>query len=449
MYEFVEPHVRRLVAEHLGVGVEELVSDVSLRDDLAADSLDLIELAMALEGEFAIVVPERILDEVCTYRDLVHATGLLIRARCEAEARGAERPPHIWVRIVPATGESGGTLERTGWLTPYTAETIAEDAVRAGRGARLELTVAESTTEGLVRVKRQFARLGKRGVQVTVRHDDRLAAPPVHSSADRAAERHQVAATGAHLALTHRLLNQLTGTRTTVTITGYLGDDPWQADDLIACVGQRAKRFGDGTPTEQAQALNDSGPCRFVEGDPLGCGYRATAEGHHVHAHFDRPSGQAVDPTRDFIRKEPTQLEIGLGSVGKARYYRTDLSTEVRPSGELLTWMEATSFSQDREGRAFDIASSMTRLTPAGHPSERQQGLRAQFELSDPSPNAFRPLTVRLDGVGEGGVCTLDIRFSARVAGKDLFAQMTLGGGPGPTMDVRFLPAPWGVPASP
>ena len=49
---------------------------------------------------------------------------------------------------------------------------------------------------------------------------------------------------------------------------------------------------------------------------------------------------------------------------------------------------------------------------------ERQQGLRAQFELSDPSPNAFRPLTVRLDGVGEGGVCTLDIRFSARVAGE-------------------------------
>ncbi|TMA42443.1 MAG: hypothetical protein E6J81_17310 [Deltaproteobacteria bacterium] len=210
MHEFVEPHVRRLVVEHLGVGVEELVADVSLRDDLAADSLDLIELAMALEGEFAIVVPERILDEVCTYRDLVHATGLLIRARCETEARGAERPPHIWVRIVPATGESGGTLERTGWLTPYTAETIAEDAVRAGRGARLEVTVGASTTEGIARVQRQFARLGKRGVQVIVRRDDRAAAPPVHSTPDPVAERHQ-------LALTHRLLDQLTGTRTTVT----------------------------------------------------------------------------------------------------------------------------------------------------------------------------------------------------------------------------------------
>ena len=108
--EFVEPHVRRLVAEHLGVGVEELVSEVSLRDDLAADSLDLVELALALEGEFAIVVPERILDEVRTFGDLVCATGLLIRARSEAEAYGAEPAPHVLARIVPAAGGSTGIL---------------------------------------------------------------------------------------------------------------------------------------------------------------------------------------------------------------------------------------------------------------------------------------------------------------------------------------------------
>jgi acyl carrier protein len=124
MHEFVEPHVRRLLAEHLGVGVEALVSEVSLRDDLAADSLDLVELALALEGEFAIVVPERILDRVRTFGDLVRATGLLVHARCEADARGAEPAQRIRARIVPpAAGESTGTLERAGWLTPYTAET--------------------------------------------------------------------------------------------------------------------------------------------------------------------------------------------------------------------------------------------------------------------------------------------------------------------------------------
>src|SRR5205809_6065225 len=98
MYEFVEPHVRRLVVEHLGVGVEELVSDVSLRDDLAVDSLDLVELAMVLEGEFAIVVPERLLDEVRTYSDLVHATAGLIHAG----THGAEAPAPIWLRKVSA-----------------------------------------------------------------------------------------------------------------------------------------------------------------------------------------------------------------------------------------------------------------------------------------------------------------------------------------------------------
>ena len=187
MEEFVEADVRRLVADHLGVGTEELVAEVSLRDELAADSLDLVELAMALEAEFAIVVPERTLDQVRTYGDLVQATGLLIRTRCEEEAGGAERPLRMWVRITPPAGGSAGTLERTGWLTPYTAETVAEDALRAGDGARLELTVAASTVEGLAQVRQQFARLGKRGVQVTVRRDHRPPEPPVQSTADRVA----------------------------------------------------------------------------------------------------------------------------------------------------------------------------------------------------------------------------------------------------------------------
>jgi len=191
--EFVEPHVRHLVAEQLGVGVEELLSDVSLREDLAADSLDLVELAMAIEGAFAIVVPERMLDEVRTYRDLVHATALLIRARCAAEARGAEPPDRIWLRIVPAAGSSG-TLERTGWLTPYAAETIAEDAVRAGPGATLQLTIAAHTADGFVRAQRQFTRLWKRGVLVTVQRYDGLAPPPLPFTADRAVEPQQIAA---------------------------------------------------------------------------------------------------------------------------------------------------------------------------------------------------------------------------------------------------------------
>lgn len=434
MYEFVESHVRRLVAEHLGVRGEDLLSGISLREDLAADSLDLVELAMALEAEFAIVVPERILDGVRTYGDLVHATGVLLRARCVAETRGAEPPSRIQTRIVSAAGESGGTFERTCWLTAYAAETIADDTMRAGRGARLDVTVAAGTTAGLARVRHQFSQLEERGVQVTVRHDERPALPPVHSTADRVAERCQVAAAGRDPALTHRLLDELTGAHTTVRVTDYVGDDPWQAEDLIACIDEEGKRFGDGTPTEQAQALSGSGPCHFVEADPAGGGYRATTEEHHVHAQFDQPAGD------ELIGKDPTRLVTGPGVAGSSRYFRTDLCTVVGVKGERLTSREATCYSKDREGRAFDVASSATRLAPAGASAGRQRGLRATFDLSAPSPNGFRPLTAVLHGAAEGSACTLLIQVSAQVAGTERVAQVTVRRGAESTMDVRLLP---------
>ncbi|TMA38054.1 MAG: acyl carrier protein [Deltaproteobacteria bacterium] len=79
MSEFAEPRIRRLVADYLGVSADELTPEVSLTDDLAADSLDLVELALALEGEFGIEVPERMIDEVRTYGDLVETAAALTR----------------------------------------------------------------------------------------------------------------------------------------------------------------------------------------------------------------------------------------------------------------------------------------------------------------------------------------------------------------------------------
>jgi hypothetical protein len=81
MYTFLEPHVRRLAAEHLRVASERLVCNASLRDDLAATPRNLRQLTLALEGEFAIAVPLRVVDGVRSYADLVHATGILIRER--------------------------------------------------------------------------------------------------------------------------------------------------------------------------------------------------------------------------------------------------------------------------------------------------------------------------------------------------------------------------------
>ena len=77
----VEPTVRRLVADRLGVDADALGADVTLREDLAVDSLDLIELAVALETEFGITVPNRMLARVRTFGDVVGATDRLVRAR--------------------------------------------------------------------------------------------------------------------------------------------------------------------------------------------------------------------------------------------------------------------------------------------------------------------------------------------------------------------------------
>jgi acyl carrier protein len=171
----VEPSVRRLVAHHLGVDSDELVANVSLREDLAADSLDLAELVLALEGEFEIVVRDVILDAVYTYDDLVRATARLVHRRRRAEAREGGAPERVRARILPSAQRASGVVERTGWLTPYVAETIAEDAMHAGPGARLELTVASATADAarLAQVEHRFARLEAHGVQVVVHGDGR------------------------------------------------------------------------------------------------------------------------------------------------------------------------------------------------------------------------------------------------------------------------------------
>src|SRR5439155_422002 len=105
--QHLELQVRSLVAEHLGVGSDELAPEVSLADDLAADSLDLVELALVLEGEFGIAVSESVLEEVRTYGQLVEAVRMLVRRRDdEVASAAATEPAPVRVRLVPAPGRT-------------------------------------------------------------------------------------------------------------------------------------------------------------------------------------------------------------------------------------------------------------------------------------------------------------------------------------------------------
>jgi acyl carrier protein len=81
MRERVEPRVRNLVADHLAVDRHALADSVSIRDDLAADSLDMVELALLLEGEFGVMVPDRVVAAMRSYGDVVDGILRLILAR--------------------------------------------------------------------------------------------------------------------------------------------------------------------------------------------------------------------------------------------------------------------------------------------------------------------------------------------------------------------------------
>jgi len=125
---------------------------------------------LCLEGTLGVDVPEAALEHVRTYGQLVDMTLELMRRARRADGTGD--PLAMWARVLPPGGDTSRTLERAGWLTPYTVETLVEDASRRGRGARLELTVDVGTPDDeLTHVQEQFSRLGTRGVQVAVRRD--------------------------------------------------------------------------------------------------------------------------------------------------------------------------------------------------------------------------------------------------------------------------------------
>jgi acyl carrier protein len=162
MRAFPESRLRGLVAETLGVSPEELSSEVSLADDLAADSLDIAELVVRLEGELGVALPDRIMDCVRTYGDLVRAT-LGVRRPEPATVPTVGIP--VWARLVSARGE----LVRAELLTPYAVETIAESALHADPGARLEILVPPTTAEAdVARVRARFGWLREHGIELSV-----------------------------------------------------------------------------------------------------------------------------------------------------------------------------------------------------------------------------------------------------------------------------------------
>jgi acyl carrier protein len=67
----VEERVKKIVVEQLGVNETEVSGDASFVDDLGADSLDTVELVMALEEEFDCEIPDEEAEKITTVQQAI------------------------------------------------------------------------------------------------------------------------------------------------------------------------------------------------------------------------------------------------------------------------------------------------------------------------------------------------------------------------------------------
>lgn len=67
----IEERVKKIIVEQLGVKEEEVKSEASFVDDLGADSLDTVELVMALEEEFDTEIPDEEAEKITTVQSAI------------------------------------------------------------------------------------------------------------------------------------------------------------------------------------------------------------------------------------------------------------------------------------------------------------------------------------------------------------------------------------------
>ncbi|NLY89248.1 MAG: acyl carrier protein [Firmicutes bacterium] len=71
MVDNILAKIKEIVVEQLGVDEEEVTEKASFVDDLGADSLDIVELIMALEEEFDMEIPDEDAEKISTVGDAI------------------------------------------------------------------------------------------------------------------------------------------------------------------------------------------------------------------------------------------------------------------------------------------------------------------------------------------------------------------------------------------
>jgi acyl carrier protein len=68
----IEAKVKSIIADQLGVGEDEIKPESSFIEDLGADSLDIVELVMAMEEEFEVEIPDDEAENIKTVGDAIN-----------------------------------------------------------------------------------------------------------------------------------------------------------------------------------------------------------------------------------------------------------------------------------------------------------------------------------------------------------------------------------------
>ncbi|HZI05366.1 MAG TPA: acyl carrier protein [Archangium sp.] len=68
----IEAKVKNIIADQLGVGEDEITPESSFIEDLGADSLDIVELVMAMEEEFEVEIPDEEAENIKTVGDAIN-----------------------------------------------------------------------------------------------------------------------------------------------------------------------------------------------------------------------------------------------------------------------------------------------------------------------------------------------------------------------------------------
>jgi len=67
----IEERVKEIIADQLGISVDQIKPESKFVDDLGADSLDVVELIMAFEEEFGVEIPDEDAEKIATVQDVL------------------------------------------------------------------------------------------------------------------------------------------------------------------------------------------------------------------------------------------------------------------------------------------------------------------------------------------------------------------------------------------